>query len=200
MAATVNRIATRAAGCRTGAELRPHAPKGRAAKARRRSRNLGGEVSGEVPGEFPTLNSLGAAACCSMAWPNCWTPSKPTAASWGIVTQQAGIPGAASPAATRLGRERCAILVGGDSLPQRKPASAAAAAFGGNAAVDIATIACIGDDQRDIDAARARQGCVWSSRCGAIVRRRRSARMGGDVLLVRTARDLLDPVLWSALR
>ena len=50
---------------------------------------------------------------------------------------------------------RCAVLVGGDTLPVRKPDPLPLLHAAGGLGVDAARCVYVGDDQRDIDAARA---------------------------------------------
>ena len=113
---------------------------------------------------------------------------------WGIVTNKP----------ERLAHEllpmlgwdrRSAVLVGGDSLPQRKPHPLpllhAAAAIG------IAPSACayVGDDRRDIDAARAAGMASVVALWGYRLEDDDPAAWQGDVM-VHAPAQLLDPAAW----
>ena len=90
---------------------------------------------------------------------------------------------------------RCAILIGGDTLPVRKPdplpLTHAAQALG----VGIDRCVYVGDDQRDIDAARAARMAsivaLWGYRLGDDD----PATWGGD-RMIDTPSELLDPGNW----
>ena len=90
---------------------------------------------------------------------------------------------------------RCAILIGGDTLPVRKPdplpLTHAAQALG----VGIDRCVYVGDDQRDIDAARAASMAsivaLWGYRLGDDD----PATWGGD-RMIDTPFQLLDPGNW----
>ena len=90
---------------------------------------------------------------------------------------------------------RCAILIGGDTLPVRKPdplpLTHAAQALG----VGIDRCVYVGDDQRDIDAARAASMAsiiaLWGYRLGDDD----PATWGGD-RMIHTPFELLDPGNW----
>jgi len=113
---------------------------------------------------------------------------------WGIVTNKP----------ERLARDllpmlgwdrRSGVLVGGDSLPERKPHPLpllhAAEAIG------VAASACayVGDDRRDIDAARAAGMASVVALWGYRLDDDDPAAWLGDVM-VRSPAELLDPALW----
>lgn len=113
---------------------------------------------------------------------------------WGIVTNKPGY--LAREIIPQLGwQSRCAILVGGDSLAERKPHPLpllhAAAAVG----VPAAECVYVGDDERDIQAARAAGmpsvAALWGYRLD-----------DDDPLawqadrMAESVRDLLDPAAW----
>jgi len=90
---------------------------------------------------------------------------------------------------------RCAVLIGGDTLPVRKPdplpLTHAAQALG----VGVEQCVYVGDDQRDIDAARAARMssvvALWGYRLGDDD----PATWGGD-RMIDTPFQLLDPGNW----
>ena len=117
---------------------------------------------------------------------------------WGIVTNKP----------ERLARDllpllgwdrRSGVLVGGDSLPERKPHPLpllhAAAAIG------VAASACayVGDDRRDIDAARAAGMASVVALWGYRLADDDPAAWQGDVM-VHAPSELLDPAAWPAVR
>jgi len=113
---------------------------------------------------------------------------------WGIVTNK---PEALARALLPLlgWESRCAVLVGGDTLPARKPDPLpllhAAQALG----VAPRDCAYVGDDERDIIAARAAGMpavvALWGYRPGDDD----PATWQGDAL-AETPRELLDPATW----
>ncbi|HRN61466.1 MAG TPA: phosphoglycolate phosphatase [Luteimonas sp.] len=113
---------------------------------------------------------------------------------WGIVTNKPGQ--LASEILPQLGwQSRCAVLVGGDTLAERKPHPLpllhAAAAIG------IAPGDCVyvGDDRRDIDAARAAGMPSVVALWGYRQDDDDPAAWQGDVM-VDAPSTLLDPAVW----
>lgn len=112
-------------------------------------------------------------------------------ARWGIVTNK---PYAlAEPLVARLGwTARCAVLVGGDTLPVKKPDPAplrhACAACG----VDAARAVYVGDDLRDVEAARAAGMRAVAALWGYREDGDDPAAWGADALLARPL-DLAAP-------
>ena len=95
--------------------------------------------------------------------------------------------------------QRCAVLVGGDTLPVRKPdplpLQHAAQACG----VAVADCAYVGDDERDIVAARAAGMPSVVALWGYRLDEDDPMAWLGDVM-VESPRELLDPAAWPALR
>ncbi|TWI03577.1 phosphoglycolate phosphatase [Luteimonas cucumeris] len=117
-------------------------------------------------------------------------------ARWGIVTNKPEY--LARLLLPLLGwQTRCAILIGGDTLPQRKPHPLpllhAAQALG------IAPEDCVyvGDDERDIIAARAAGMPSVVALWGYRLPDDAPERWGGDVML-ESPRDLLDTAAWPS--
>ena len=117
---------------------------------------------------------------------------------WGIVTNKPEY--LAKQVMPQLGWDsRSAILIGGDSLPQRKPHPLPLLHSAQALGVAIEDCVYVGDDQRDIDAARAAGMKSVVALWGYRPEGDDPQAWGGDVL-VETARGLLDPALWASLR
>jgi phosphoglycolate phosphatase len=113
---------------------------------------------------------------------------------WGIVTNKPEYLAAAL--MPLLGWDtRCAVLVGGDTLPVRKPDPLPLLHAAEVLGVAPGECAYVGDDERDIVAARAAGMpsvvALWGYRPDG----EDPAAWGGDVLVEQPA-DLLDPTLW----
>lgn len=117
---------------------------------------------------------------------------------WGIVTNKPEY--LARQLLPLLGWEvRCAVLVGGDSLPVRKPDPLPLLHAAQLLGVAVRDCVYVGDDERDIIAARAAgmrsMIALWGYRPDGDD----PLRWGGDAL-VEGPRDLLDPAAWPRLR
>lgn len=113
---------------------------------------------------------------------------------WGIVTNKPEY--LAKQLLPLLGwATRCAILVGGDTLPQRKPHPLPLLHAARTLHVDVRDCAYVGDDERDIVAARAANMpsviALWGYRLPGDL----PQQWAGD-LMVETPHDLLDPAVW----
>lgn len=113
---------------------------------------------------------------------------------WGIVTNKPEY--LAKQLLPLLGwATRCAILIGGDTLPQRKPHPLPLLHAARTLYVDVRDCAYVGDDERDILAARAANMpsvvALWGYRLPGDL----PQAWGGD-LMVGTPNDLLDPAVW----
>lgn len=117
---------------------------------------------------------------------------------WGIVTNKPE--GLATPLVRALGlAERCAVLVGGDTLPTRKPDPAPLLHACAQLAVAPAACVYVGDDQRDAVAARAAGMRALVALWGYREDSDDPSRWGGDALLAQPL-DLLAPeALWPGL-
>lgn len=115
-------------------------------------------------------------------------------ARWGIVTNKPeSLAVALMPL---LGWEtRCAVLIGGDSLPARKPDPLPLRVAAERIGLDACDCVYVGDDERDIAAARAAGMrsvvALWGYRLDADD----PVAWQGDVM-VETPRDMLDPSAW----
>ena len=113
---------------------------------------------------------------------------------WGIVTNK---PEALARALMPLlgWESRCAVLVGGDTLPTRKPDPAPLLHAARLAGVDPADCVYVGDDARDIVAALAAGMPAVVALWGYRLDDDDPVAWQGDVM-VDTAEDLLDPARW----
>ena len=113
---------------------------------------------------------------------------------WGIVTNK---PEALARALMPLlgWESRCAVLVGGDTLPTRKPDPAPLLHAARLAGVDPADCVYVGDDARDIVAAQAAGMPSVVALWGYRLDDDDPVAWQGDVM-VDTAEDLLDPARW----
>jgi N-acetyl-D-muramate 6-phosphate phosphatase len=116
--------------------------------------------------------------------------------TWGIVTNKPEY--LARKLLPLLGWEtRCAVLIGGDTLPQRKPHPLpllhAAEAMG----VAVSECVYVGDDERDIVAARAARMRSVVALWGYRLDEDDPVAWLGDALIA-APRDLLDAAAWPA--
>ena len=201
MAATVNRMrAARGQGAMPLAELRPHVSKGSRAMSAAAFPHLGGEVPGEMIREFLDLyeGELGKHSLLFDGVPELLDAIEAAGSRWGIVTNKPEY--LAQQVLPQLGWDaRSAILVGGDTLPERKPHPLPLLHSAEALGVAIEECVYVGDDQRDIDAARAAGMRSIVALWGYRREDDDPATWGGDVL-AESARELLDPALWTALR
>lgn len=201
MAATVNRMrAARGQGAMPLAALRPHVSKGSRAMSAAAFPDLGGEVPAEMIREFLDVyeGELGQHSLLFDGVPELLDAIEAAGSRWGIVTNKPEY--LARQVLPQLAWDaRSAILVGGDTLPERKPHPLPLLHSAEVLGVAIEDCVYVGDDQRDIDSARA----AGMRSIVALWGYRRDdddpATWGGDVL-AESARELLDPALWAALR
>jgi phosphoglycolate phosphatase len=113
---------------------------------------------------------------------------------WGIVTNKPEY--LAARLLPLLGWDaRCAILIGGDTLPVRKPEPLPLLHAARELRVGIADCAYVGDDQRDIDAARAAGMTSIVALWGYRLDDDDPSTWGGD-RMIDTPMQLLDPANW----
>ena len=201
MVATVNRMrAARGQGPMALAELRPHVSKGSRAMSAAAFPQLDGEVPAEMIREFLDIyeGELGRSSVLFDGVAELLDAIEADGARWGIVTNKPEY--LAKQVMPQLGWDsRSAILIGGDSLPQRKPHPLPLLHAAAQLGVAIDDCVYVGDDQRDIDAARAAGMKSVVALWGYRPEGDDPLAWGGDVL-VDTARGMLDPALWDALR
>ncbi|MGV8944194.1 phosphoglycolate phosphatase [Thermomonas sp.] len=201
MLETVNRMrAARGQGPMPLSELRPHVSHGSRAMSAAAFPELGGEVSPEMIQEFLGIyeQELGNSSGLFDGVPELLEAIEADGARWGIITNKPEY--LARQIIPQLGWEtRCAILLGGDTLPHRKPHPLpllhAAEALG--ASIDDCVY--VGDDQRDINAASAAGMrsvvALWGYRGGE----EQPGAWGGNALAA-TVDELLEQRFWQALR
>ncbi|MBJ6984265.1 phosphoglycolate phosphatase [Luteimonas sp. MC1750] len=157
MAATVNRMrAARGVAPMPLAQLRPHVSKGARAMSAAAFPGLGGEVPAELIREFLDVyaEELGRHGAAFDGIEAMLSALEADGARWGIVTNKPEY--LARGLMPALGWEsRSGVLIGGDTLAERKPHPLpllhAADAMG----FAVADCVYVGDDERDIVAARA---------------------------------------------
>lgn len=201
MLATVNRMrAARGHGPMPLAELRPHVSKGSRAMSAAAFPELGGEVDAGMIREFLGIyeQELGRNSVLFDGVPELLDAIEAAGSRWGIVTNKPEY--LARQVIPQLGWDtRSAILIGGDTLPERKPHPLPLLHSADALGVAIDDCVYVGDDQRDIDAARAAGMrsvvALWGYRPDDDL----PEAWGGD-LLADSAHDLLDPGLWARLQ
>jgi 2-phosphoglycolate phosphatase len=113
---------------------------------------------------------------------------------WGIVTNKPEY--LAKQLLPLLGwQSRCAVLIGGDTLPVRKPDPLPLLHAARQLGLEARDCVYVGDDERDIVAARA--ACMPSivALWGYRLPGDEPVEWGGDVM-VETPQDLFDPAIW----
>ena len=197
MVATINRMRERRGqGPMPLAELRPHVSRGARAMSAAAFPELGGEVPPGLIREFlDTYESeLGHHGLPFEGVTELLDALEAAGGQWGIVTNKPEY--LARKLMPLLGWEsRCAILIGGDTLPQRKPHPLPLLHASETLGIGIADCAYVGDDQRDIEAARAAGMRSVVALWGYRLPGEEPAGWGGDTL-VESVFELLDPVRW----
>ncbi|HQY49269.1 MAG TPA: phosphoglycolate phosphatase [Thermomonas sp.] len=201
MLATVNCMrAGRGQGPMTLDALRPQVSKGSRAMSAAAFPQLGGEVPAEMIREFLDIyeQELGKHSVLFDGVADLLAAIDMAGSRWGIVTNKPEY--LARQILPALGWEsRSAILIGGDTLAQRKPHPLPLLHAAQVLGVAIDECVYVGDDQRDIDAARAAGMRSVVALWGYRPEGDDPAAWGGDVMAA-SARDLLTPALWEALR
>jgi phosphoglycolate phosphatase len=197
MVATVNRMrAVRGRPPMPLAELRPHVSRGSRAMSAAAFPELHGEVPDALVREFLETyeTELGRHGAPFEGVPELLDALEAAGGRWGIVTNKPE--SLARKLLPLLGWEsRCAVLVGGDTLPQRKPHPLPLLHAAESLGTGIADCAYVGDDQRDIEAARAAGMRSIVALWGYRLPGERPGEWGGDALAA-VAADLLDPLRW----
>ncbi|MFT4178248.1 MAG: phosphoglycolate phosphatase [Thermomonas sp.] len=193
MVATVNRMrAARGQGPMALDALRPHVSKGSRAMSAAAFPELGGEVPGEMIREFLDTyeQELGRNSVLFDGVSELLDAIEATGSRWGIVTNKPEY--LARQVMPKLGWDaRCAILIGGDTLPERKPHPLPLLHAAQQLGVAIADCVYVGDDQRDIDAARAAGMRAVVALWGYRIEGDDPATWGGDVM-AQTPRALIN--------
>ncbi|MFT3898471.1 MAG: phosphoglycolate phosphatase [Thermomonas sp.] len=197
MVATINRMRERRGqGPMPLAELRPHVSRGSRAMSAAAFPELGGDVPDELVREFLDTYEyeLGRHGQPFDGVPGLLDALEAAGGQWGIVTNKPEY--LARQLMPLLGWEtRCAVLVGGDTLPERKPHPLPLLHAAEMLGIDVVDSTYVGDDARDIEAARAAGMRSIVALWGYRLPGERPAEWGGDVL-VESVPELLDPLRW----
>ena len=201
MLATVNRMrAARGQGPMALATLRPHVSKGSRAMSAVAFPELQGDVPGELVREFLDIYEKisGQHAVLFEGVPELLAAIEAAGSRWGIVTNKPEY--LARQILPQLGWDtRSAILIGGDTLSERKPHPLPLLHAAHMLETAIADCVYVGDDQRDIDAARAAKMRSVAALWGYRPEGDNPAAWGADAL-ADSATELLGAALWHALR
>ena len=201
MVATVNRMrAARGQGPMALAELRPHVSKGSRAMSAAAFPQLDGEVPAEMIREFLDIyeGELGRSSVLFDGVAELLDAIEADGARWGIITNKPEY--LARQVMPQLGWDtRSAILLGGDTLAERKPHPLPLLHAAEQLGAAIEDCVYIGDDQRDIDAARAAGMRSVVALWGYRDEGERPDEWGADAL-ADTPGDLVAPTFWARLR
>ena len=195
MVVTVNRMrAARGQGPMALEALRPHVSRGSRAMSAAAFPELGGEVPGGMIREFLDIYEqvLGSHSVLFDGVAELLAAIESAGSRWGIVTNKPEY--LARQVLPGLGWEaRCAVLIGGDTLAERKPHPLPLLHAATELGAAIGDCVYVGDDRRDIDAARAAGMrsvvALWGYRPDGD----EPAEWGGD-LMVETPRALLGGI------
>jgi phosphoglycolate phosphatase len=151
------RCVPRAANRRCCWRLAPAGVEGRARDAYGGLSELGtAEREASVPAFLQHYErELGRRGRLSTASGRCWRTWKRPARVWGIVTNKPEYLRGATAAVAGLAGTRCAVLIRGDTLAARKPDPLPLIVAAQRIGVAAADCVYVGDDERDIAAARA---------------------------------------------
>lgn len=201
MLATVNRMrAARGQGPMALEALRPHVSKGSRAMSAVAFPELGGEVPGAMVREFLDTYEqvLGQHGVLFEGVAELLEAIEAAGSRWGIVTNKPEY--LARQVLPGLGWEaRCALLIGGDTLPERKPHPLPLLHAAQVLDTAIADCAYVGDDRRDIESARAAGMCAIAALWGYRPDGDDPREWGADVL-AGSVSELRRPAFWDALR
>ena len=201
MLATVNRMrAARGQGPMPLAGLRPHVSKGSRAMSAAAFPELGGEVSADMIREFLGIyeSELGRHGLPFDGVAGLLDAIEADGSRWGIVTIKPEY--LAMLVLPHLGWDaRCAILVGGDTLPQRKPHPLPLLHAAETLGVAVDDCVYVGDDERDIAAARAAGMRSIAVLWGYRLHEDTPESWQADAM-VEAPRDLLAPGPWASPR
>lgn len=201
MVATVNRMrGARGQGPMPLAELRPHVSRGSRAMSAAAFPELAGDVPPAMIREFLDTyeGELGRSSVPFDGVAELLEAIEADGARWGVITNKPEY--LAKQAMPLLGWEsRCAILLGGDSLPERKPHPLPLLHAAEVLGAAIEDCAYVGDDRRDIEAARAAGMHAVVALWGYRQADEDPSTWGGDAL-VDQPRDLLDVRPWTPVR
>ncbi len=201
MLATVNRMrASRGHEPMPLADLRPHVSRGSRAMSAAAFPELGGDVSPELVREFLDVyqQELGKSSMLFDGVTPLLEAIEADGARWGIITNKPEY--LAKQIIPQLGWEsRCAILLGGDSLPERKPHPLPLLHAAEVLGVAVNHCVYVGDDPRDIEAACAAGMRSVVALWGYRDEDEQPEAWGGDAM-ASSVPELLHNDFWQALR
>lgn len=181
-------------------DIRPHVSRGSRAMSAAAFPELGGEVSPDMIQEFLGIYEaeLGRNSLLFDGVAELLEAIEADGARWGVITNKPEY--LARQVIPQLGWDsRCAILIGGDSLPQRKPHPLPLLHAAQVLGASIDDCVYVGDDRRDIDAARAASMrsvvALWGYRGDD----EHPVDWGGDAM-AETVHELRNAGFWQALR
>jgi len=201
MLATANRMrASRGVDPMTLDALRPHVSKGaRAMLAAAFPDMEQGPREALVP-EFLTIyqEELGRRSVLFDGVAEMLDALEAAGSTWGIVTNKPEY--LARDILPQLGwSDRCAVLIGGDTLAEKKPHPLPLQVAAERIGIAIVDCVYVGDDERDIQASRAAGmpsiAALWGYRQAQEV----PAEWGADVMC-ETPDELIKPAAWPAIR
>lgn len=198
MLATANRMrASRGLGPMTLDGLRPHVSKGARAMLAASFPDMEQQPREALVPEFLAIyqEELGRHSVLFDGVAEMLAALEAAGTTWGIVTNKPEY--LARDILPQLAWEtRCAVLIGGDTLPEKKPHPLPLQVAAERIGIDIAACVYVGDDERDIQAARAAGmpsvAVLWGYRLDDDTPESWQA----DVL-VETPAELLDPAAWT---
>ena len=201
MLATVNRMrAARGQGPMALAEIRPHVSHGSRAMTAAAFPELDGDVPAELIKEFLGIyeQELGRTSVLFDGVTALLEAIEADGARWGIITNKPEY--LAKQILPQLGWEsRCAILLGGDTLPHRKPHPLPLLHSAEALGESINDCVYVGDDRRDIDAARAAGMRSVVALWGYRGNDEQPAAWGGNAMAAKV-HEMLEEAFWQALR
>lgn len=201
MLATANRMrAARGIGPMTIEDLRPHVSKGSRAMLAAAFRDMEQGLREALVPEFLAIyqEELGHHSVLFPGVAEMLAALEAAGSVWGIVTNKPEY--LARDILPQLEwSDRCAVLIGGDTLAEKKPHPLPLQVAADRIGIAIADCVYVGDDERDIQASRAAGmpsiAALWGYRQAHEV----PAEWGADVMC-ETAGELRDAAMWPTSR
>jgi phosphoglycolate phosphatase len=199
MLATANRMrAARGVGAMTLDVLRPHVSKGARAMLAAAFPDMEQGVREALVPEFLTIyqEELGRHSVLFDGVAEMLDALEKAGSTWGIVTNKPEY--LARDILPQLGWEtRCAVLIGGDTLAEKKPHPLPLQVAAERIGIAIADCVYVGDDERDIQASRAAGMPSIAALWGYRQAHEQPADWQADVMVARP-RDLLPASAWPS--
>jgi 2-phosphoglycolate phosphatase len=199
MLATANRMrASRGIGPMTLDVLRPHVSKGSRAMLAAAFPEMEQAPREAMVAEFLAIyqEELGRHSVLFDGVADMLDALDAAGSTWGIVTNKPEY--LARDILPQLGWEtRCAVLIGGDTLAEKKPHPLPLQVAAERIGITIADCVYVGDDERDIQASRAAGMPSIAALWGYRQAHETPTEWGADVIAERPA-DLIEPALWPS--